>query len=236
MSLPTDLLRGLGNWFFSGGDRLGRWLDQSSAYSYRQWLVASTFALPILALGVFAVLRWRHRAYFGILVVVGTLIGVGAWPYGDPSPLGSAFSGFASDSSIGLAFRNTARVVPLIVLGLAGLLDAGVSALGGRRLRVGAAVAVVGLVVLNFAPVWEHGYLSERLLRPEDVPGYWKRAAAALDRGGEATRVLEIPGCDFAAHRWGNTVDPITPGLIDRPWLGRESLPAESAASVDLVP
>lgn len=234
-SSPSDLLRGMGNWFFYGSDRLGPWLDQSSAYHDRRWLIATTFALPILALAVAGVLRWRHRAYFSILVVVGTVIGVGAWPFEDPSPLGSVFSGFASDSSIGLAFRNTARVVPLIVLGIAGLLAAGVSALDARRLRVGAGVAVVGLVVLNFAPVWEHGYLSERLLAPEEVPGYWKRAAAAIDRGGDATRVLEIPGSDFAAYRWGNTVDPITPGLIDRPWIGRESLPAGSAASVDLV-
>ncbi len=234
-SLPTDLLRGIGNWFFYGGDRLGPWIDQSRAYSDWRWLVATTFAVPILALGAAAVVRWRHRAYFGLLIVVGTVIGVGPWPYDDPSPLGEIFSGFASDSSVGLAFRNTARVVPLIVLGMAGLLAAAVSALEPRRLRVGAGVAVVGLVVLNFAPVWQHGYLSERLVAPEHVPRYWERAAVALERDGATSRILEIPGSDFAAYRWGNTVDPITPGLVDRPWMGRESIPTGSAGAVDLL-
>ena len=234
-SLPTDLLRGIGNWFFYGGDRLGSWLDQSSAFSDRRWLVAVSFAVPILALGAAAVVRWRHRTYFGMLIVVGTVVGVGAWPYDDPSALGRVFSDFASDSSIGLAFRNTARVVPLIVLGIAGLLAAGISALGSRRLRVGAGSVVVGLVVLTFVPVWEHGYLSDRLVAPEDKPSYLHRAAAAIDRSGDTTRVLEIPGSDFGAYRWGNTVDPITPGLVDRPWVGRESLPSGTAGSADLL-
>jgi hypothetical protein len=47
--------------------------------------------------------------------------------------------------------------------------------------------------------------------------------------------VLEIPGTDFAAYRWGNTVDPITPGLIDRPYVARELIPYGGGATADLL-
>ena len=52
---------------------------------------------------------------------------------------------------------------------------------------------------------------------------------------GWATRVLEMPGTDFASYRWGNTVDPITPGLIDRPYVARELIPYGTPPSADLL-
>ena len=52
---------------------------------------------------------------------------------------------------------------------------------------------------------------------------------------GEGTRVLEVPGTDFASYRWGNTVDPVLPGLIDRPYVARELIPYGSAASANLL-
>ena len=56
-----------------------------------------------------------------------------------------------------------------------------------------------------------------------------------MQRDGNATRVLEIPGADFSAYRWGNTVEPVTPGLIDRPYLAREVLPYGSPQTVNLL-
>ena len=47
--------------------------------------------------------------------------------------------------------------------------------------------------------------------------------------------MLEIPGADFASYRWGQTVDPITPGLMDRPYVARELVPWGSPASADLL-
>ncbi len=52
---------------------------------------------------------------------------------------------------------------------------------------------------------------------------------------GDATRVLELPGADFASYRWGNTVDPVLPGLMDRPYVARELIPYGSAPSADLL-
>ncbi|MSO79931.1 MAG: DUF3367 domain-containing protein [Acidimicrobiia bacterium] len=234
-SLPNDLLRGLGNWFFYGGDRLGYSIDQVSAYANERIVIALSFGVPIMALVAAGVLRWRYRAYFAILIVVGTIVSVGAWPYDNPSIFGRAFKSFANDSSLGLAFRNTPRVAPIVVLGVAALVAAGISALARRKVQLIAAGAVVVVAIGAFAPVWRHGYLSERNQRDEKIPSYWIDAAAALDRGGDTTRVLEIPGSNFAAYRWGNNVDPLTPGITDRPWVGREVLPFGSPASVNLL-
>jgi arabinofuranan 3-O-arabinosyltransferase len=234
-SRPADLLRGLGNWFLSGSDRLGPWLDQANAYRYDRLVTFATFVVPIAGLVAAAVVRWRHRAYFVALIVVGTIVGVGAWPYDDPSPIGSVFKTLVGRNGAAAALRNTPRVAPLIVLGIAGLIAAGVSALHRKKvLELGSAVAVCIVVAVAFLPVWRNGYLSERILR-DDVPGYWHEVASSLDRGDDGTRALEVPGSLFAAYRWGNTVDPITPGLTDRPWVARELMPFGTRGSVDLL-
>ena len=98
-SSPTDVLRGIGNWIFYGRDRLGFSIDQASDYLHDGFVVVVSFAIPVLALAVAGALRWRHRAYFVALVVVGTVVGVGAWPYDDPSPYGALFKALQRDRS-----------------------------------------------------------------------------------------------------------------------------------------
>ncbi|HZB72456.1 MAG TPA: alpha-(1-_3)-arabinofuranosyltransferase family protein [Acidimicrobiales bacterium] len=234
-SSPDDVLRGLGNWFFYGREALGYSIEQAARYAEDHTLAFFTFAVAVVALAAGGIVRWRHRGYFAALVLVGTVVAVGAWPYDDATPYGAVWKRFADESSVGLALRNTARIVPVVVLGLAGLLAAGVSALRWRPVRWGATALAVALAVAGLWPVWQDGYLSRNVDRPEDVPGYWREAAAALDRGGDETRVLEIPGANFAAYRWGNAVEPITPGLIDRPYLAREVLPYGTPPSVNLL-
>jgi hypothetical protein len=231
---PTDILRGIGNWFFYGRDHLGYSIDQASDYLHDGVVVVATFAIPVLALAAAGIVRWRHRAYFVLLLAVGTLIAVGAWPYADPSPYGALFKVF-NETSAGLALRNTPRAVPLIVLALAGLLAAAVSALAARRREVLAAGVVIALALLAFLPVWRYGYLSGGVERDEELPDYWTRAATAIDRRGDETRVLEVPGSAFAAYRWGDTIEPITPGITDRPYVAREVLPSGAPQSVDFL-
>ena len=227
-SSPTEVLRGLGNWFFYGGDAIGPWIDAAVDLTTRPWLLAVSFAVPLLAIVAAVTTRWRYRIYFVALLLVGIVAAVGAYPYGAPTPLGGAFKEWATGTSAGLAMRSTPRAVPLVALALAVLLAAGLEAVARSRhgARTGAVAAgLVGvLVLLTFAPVWRDGYVADRNSR-EDVPAYWHEAAAALDRDGSATRVLEIPGAPDAAYRWGTTVDPVTPGLIDRPWISRELIP-----------
>ena len=234
-STPGDVLRGLGNWFFYGRDRTGYSIDQASAYAGDGVVVALSYAVPVLALAAAALLRWTHRTFFVALVVVGTVVAVGSWPHADPSPYGRLWRTFTEETSAGLALRNSPRVVPVIVLGLAGLLAAAVGAVRWSRWRVGSAGAVGLLGVAALLPVWQDGYLTERLTRPEDLPAYWEEVAAALDAEGGGTRVLEIPGSSFAAYQWGTTTDPVTPNLIERPYLAREVLPDGGPATANLL-
>jgi arabinofuranan 3-O-arabinosyltransferase len=234
-STPGDVLRGLGNWFFYGRDRTDWSLDQAEAYATDRLVLVATYAVPAAALGAAVVLRWAHKAYFGLLVVTGTVVAVGAWPLEDPTPWGRAWRSFTDESSLGLAFRNSPRVVPVVVLGLAGLLGAAVGAVPAGRRRLGAAGAAGALALAALLPVWSSGYLTDGMLRDEEIPGYWRDAAASLDADRSGTRVLEVPGSSFAAYSWGTTVDPVLPGLIDRPHLAREVLPAGTPGTVDLL-
>ncbi|MBK5289503.1 MAG: DUF3367 domain-containing protein [Acidimicrobiia bacterium] len=234
-SAPGDLLRGLGNWFFYGYDRGGFSLVQTSAYVSERIVVVASFAIPALALASGALVRWRHRAFFAACIVVGTVVGVGAWPFDDTTAYGRLWRAFTDQSSLGLALRNTPRVVPVVVLGVAGLIGAAITSIRVPRVRLVALATVVGLVVAAFLPVWRHGYFTPGTERPESIPGYWTRAISALDRESHRTRILEIPGSSFATYQWGNTVEPITPGLTDRPYLAREVLPYGSPESVNLL-
>ncbi len=246
-SLPSEVLRGLGYWFFYGIDRVGHWTEGSVPYTQNLGLLAVSFAIPILALFAAMCVRWKHRAYFVILTVVGVAVAVGANPFDDPSILGGLFKSFAESSSFGLALRSTSRAVPLVALGLAVLLGVGVNALAamwqGRGRQVeGVSVrtlvvagAVIVLAVVNLPALWTGAFYTQDLTRDEAIPQYWTDAIAALDAAPHDTRVLEIPGSDFAAYRWGQTVDPITPGLMDRPYVARELVPWGSAPSADLL-
>jgi arabinofuranan 3-O-arabinosyltransferase len=241
-SLPSEVLRGLGYWFFYGGDKVGPWIDPSVRYTQDLWLIAVSFALPLLAFVAAGIVRWRHRAFFVVVLTLGFVLAVGAYPYSDPSVLGRLFKSFASSSSFGLALRSTARAVPLVALGFAVLVGLGVNALAAawsrRGLRIGGVVLaalVIALAAANVPSLWDRAILGENLERDEAIPAYWDAAIADLDAARHDTRVLEVPGADFASYRWGNTVDPITPGLMDRPYIARELVPWGSPGSADLL-
>ncbi len=239
-ALAPEMFRGLGYWFFYGEDKLGAWIEPSVSYTTRVPLAIS-YAVPVLALISAVAVRWRHRAFFLVVTGVGVLMSVGSHPWDDSSPLGALFKEFTRTDA-GLALRSTPRSVPLVALGIAVLLGSGVVGLARRiqpRAIAISAMAVV-LVVANLSPLWTGSMVAENLKRDEDLPEYWLEATAALeaDPSTAATRVLELPGSDFASYRWGNTVDPITPGLIDRPYVARElflyGTPASAALLVSL--
>ena len=241
-SMPNEVLRGLGYWFFYGQDRIGPWIESAHNYTQRPLVILLGYGLACLALLAAGTVRWRHRTYFALVALVGVVIAVGAHPYDSPTPLGALFKAFAGNSKAGLALRSTGRAIPLVVLGLAMLLGAGVDAVGrwlairGRaRLSLGVALLAGALVLANFPALHDGTYYGTNLQRPEEVPGYWTEAAAYLDAQGHETRVIELPGSDFAAYLWGNTVDPITPGLMDRPYVARELIPYGNEPTADLL-
>ena len=233
-SSAPELLRGLGYWFFYGNDKFGQWILPS--VGYLSWGVPLSYGLPFLAFVSAVVTRFRHRAFFVLCIAVGVVVGIGGHPYADPSPLGRVFRD-VTDLDAGLAFRSTARAVPLVVLGTAVLLGAGVNALARAvpRLALPTGLVAVALVLANLPATWGGNLVDRNLDRAEDVPAYWLEAASALDAGDHRTRVLELPGSDFAAYRWGTTVDPITPGLMDRPYVARELIPYGSHPSANLL-
>jgi hypothetical protein len=133
--------------------------------------------------------------------------------------------------------RSLPRAVPLVVLSIAVLVGAGVAATVRRwpHLSRSAGWGVVALAILALPALWLGDVVPDNLERPEDIPQYWRDAADHLDGESHETRVLTVPGSDFASYRWGNTVDPILPGLIDRPSVQRELIPYGSPASANLL-
>lgn len=235
-ALAPELLRGLGYWFFYGRDGLGAWTASSITLVESVPALALSYVLPGLGFVAAVLTRFRHRVFFAGIVVVGLVVAVGSHPWDSPSPYGALFKAW-SRSDLGLSFRSTPRAVPLIALGLAVFLGAGVAALARRRpaWHRPAAVLLVLLICANQAALFRGQMVDRNLLRDEDLPEYRLEATEALDDGAPDTRVLEFPGIDFAAYRWGNTVDPVTPGLTDRPYVARELIPYGSPPSADLL-
>lgn len=242
-SVGAEVLRGLGYWFFYGGDRLGQWIEPGNAYTQNLLLMGLTFALPVAALAALARTRFVHRSFFVALVVVGLVAAVGAHPWDDPSALGAVWQAMLRTDA-GLALRSLPRAVPLLALGMAAGLGAGVASLAAaaapvlRRASRPVAYGAMVASVLALPPLWRGELVADNLDRPSEVPAYWQAAAAHLQEGADGsagTRVLEVPGIDFGAYRWGDTVDPITPGLTDRYFVSRELIPYGSPPSADLL-
>ena len=241
-STPNEVLRGLGYWFFYGQDAVGPWTEASINYTQHIEVIVAGYTLAALALTGAAVTRWRHRAFFLVMTFIGVVIAVGAYPYSAPTPLGSLFKSFANSSAAGLALRSTGRAIPLVTLGLAIMLGIGVNAAATRfttpkRPQRGLVIAgvIVALIVIDFPALYDGTYYGKNLERPENVPAYWIQATKYLDQGPHTTRVLEVPGSDFASYVWGDTVDPVTPGLMDRPYVARELIPWGGPAAQDLL-
>ncbi|MCB1030835.1 MAG: DUF3367 domain-containing protein, partial [Acidimicrobiales bacterium] len=233
-SSPDDVIRGLGNWFFYGADRAGWSIDQAGTYSSAKFTAVSML-LPALGLCLAIVLRWRHKQLFVTMLLAGLVIAVGAWPFADPSPLGRVYRAFSEGTSVGLALRNSPRIVPVLVLALAALTAGGISTITAQRRRLVGAVLTIGVAALAVAPSLLGGMVTSRVARPEDLPQAWIDAANHLDAKGSDTRVLELPGANFSAYRWGNTIEPITPLLTNRSYLSREVLPTGTESSALLV-
>ena len=235
-STAPEVMRGLGYWFFYGSDSLGPWISGAVTMVQNPLVLTVSFLLPGLVVLSALFTRFRYRAYFVMMVVVGALISIASHPYESPTPAGAIFKA-ATGTDAGLAFRSTPRAIPLLALGGAVLLAAGISAVATvrPRLRVPVALAVVALIGINQAPLFQGRMVDNNLQRSENIPEYWNEVAARLDAGDRDTRVLAMPGIDFASYTWGNTVDPITPGLIDRDFAARELIPYGSFASAQLM-
>ncbi len=235
-SLSSEIIRGLGYWYFYGQDKLQPWTSAAPPYMQSMWLIAVSFAVPAFAVAVGVCARWRYRVFAVSILLVGVVAAVATYPFENPSPLGAALKAAGSDSTVGLAMRSTNRIVPLVVLGLALLIGSGVSALIAVRFKTGFLVLALGvaLAAADLPPLWTGHLVANNLSRPEQLPHYVTEAAHYLNTHG-TDRVLGIPGEDFAYYRYGVAGDPVWPGLINRPYVARQDVPQGEPASVDLL-
>ncbi|MEL6893932.1 MAG: alpha-(1-_3)-arabinofuranosyltransferase family protein, partial [Actinomycetota bacterium] len=244
-STPAEVVRGLGYWFFYGGDRLDHWIGPSSSYTNDGWLILLGFGVAMGSL-LGLLIPFARRGTIVALFVVGMVMSVGGAPIGSSSVYGSWFADMAADSTIGGALRSTTRAMPLVVLGLGAGFGALVDLARRRLVDRRAASADRGVdprlpVVVGSAMLagqmfpWFIGTMTtDSLLRDDPVPAHIDALATHLDDTGEG-RVLVMPGSDFAYPRTGGTIDPILPGVIDRPVLYRELVPQGSPATADLL-
>ena len=235
-STAVETIRQLGYWYFYGRELFFPFTPQSRAYVSHLWVIAASFAVPILAVASAVSTRWRHRVFLVWLIVIGVVVSVGGHRWSIPSLYQWLWDRFSTTSS-GLALRSTPRAVPLVALGLAGLIGAGVTAFGravprAHRPLLGVTVAIVAV---NLPPLFTGDLVARAQRQPEQVPSYWKQVAARLSAKDDGSRALVLPGTDFAAYRWGFTLEPILPGLTDRPTLQRETVPYGGLGTVDLL-
>ncbi len=236
-SLASEILRGLGYWYFYGTDRVGPWTQTSVEYTQNVTLIAFSFAVPILAFLAAFVARWRYRTYFILITVVGMVMAVGPNPYEHPSSVGSVIKAIMVDTTAGLAMRSTDRASPLIILSMAMFLGAGVSALSFRLRRTSLVIGAfaVAAVAGASAPLWSGQVLADGFNQPAVPPDYVRQAAHTLDSAHPGTRLFAIPGNNFGAQRWGDTIDTVYPGLMTRPFVTHEQQIMGSLPTADVM-
>ncbi len=83
--------------------------------------------------------------------------------------------------------------------------------------------------------VWNGSTVLARYKVATPLPRYDTQAATALDATDTATRVLAIPADNTAVYRFGDTVDPIWPGVLTRPFVSGQQAPQGALSSYDLL-
>jgi hypothetical protein len=236
-SNPADIIRGLGYWYFYGSDHLGPWTTAAVRYTQDIWLLATSYAVPVLALVAAAFVRWRERAFFLMLLFVGLILSVGPFPFSHPTAVGGALKSFMTNTTAGLALRSTDRATPVVLLALFMLLGSGLTALWSRFHIMGlvTAILVAGLVVANNPSLFLGDTIANNFTQPASLPAYQLAAIKHLNATHPGTRVFAIPGNDFAAYRWGDTVDTPQPAFLDRDFITREQQILGSIATADTL-
>ncbi len=236
-----EVWRSLGYWLFYVRDPYAATTTESLRYLSSTPAIVVSYLVPLAGLCGLVFTRWAHRRFAALCVAAGAVLAVGLHPIGNRSPLMRVLAG-SDDGGLALALRSSTRALPVMNLGLALLAGALVTAAADRRLpRLGwpaqtvTAAVVAVLAVGNLPALWNGAFVDPALERDATPPAAWTAAAQALDRSGTLGRVLQLPGSEFGAYRWGYTVDQPLPGLTEKPLITRDLLPLGSAGAMDLL-
>lgn len=226
----SESLRLLGFWGFYGGDRFGPWFPTIQPFFRNPLVVLTSFAVPVAALALAAVSRWRERLVFVLLGALSVVTMAGIFPPGGPTPFGrlllAAYDGVPG--AVGL--RTTYKMAPILAVSVALLLAIGVAEVrarwsvgwgrAGRHAVLGGATL---LVAANAFPLWTGNlYPDYRTVR--SVPDYWTRAIAALERRQDGHRILFVPGSLQSFYRWGGLVGGLPEINPDLPTVRRPGI------------
>ena len=244
-STSTEVWRGLGYWLTYIRDPYAATTTAGADYMSSLRIIGAGFLVVLAGVAGLVFTRWRQRRFAIALVVTGVVLGVGVHHINHPSPFMDLLLG-DGESGLALALRSSTRAVPVLVLGLAlgaatlvDALPAWAAAPGPIRARVPWSAVAAGVIVLaalvNLPVLTGARLVDPALERDEDPPAAWSEAAADLDAAPDGYRVLQLPGAEFGAFRWGYTVDPPLPGLTERPLVTRDLLPLGSPAAMDLL-
>jgi len=236
-SNPSEVFRGLGYWYFYGSDHLGPWTNAAVRYTQQLWLLGTSYAVPVVAVVAAVFSRWRERAYFLVLLFVGMVLAVGPFPFTHPTAVGRVLKEFMTNTTAGLALRSTDRAAPVVLLAVAMLLACGLTALWRRFSVAGLVTAVLvgGLVLANNPSLFVGDTIANNFTQPASLPSYQLAAIDHLNATHPGTRVFAIPGNDFAAYRWGDTVDTPQSALLNRDFVTREQQIMGSLATADTL-
>ena len=94
---------------------------------------------------------------------------------------------------------------------------------------------MAGLVVANNPSLFLGDFVANGFTQPASLPSYQLAAIDHLNATHPGTRVFAIPGNDFAAYRWGDTVDTPQSAFLNRDFITREQQIMGSIATADTL-
>ncbi|WP_123269885.1 alpha-(1-_3)-arabinofuranosyltransferase domain-containing protein [Flexivirga caeni] len=227
-----EVLRGMGLWSLYGQDNHGAWVPQDAVYLTSPLVMVLTMLWPALALLAMRWLRGPVRVMVAGTVAIAAVVMVGIFPAaGHPaSPFGIAFEWFVGLPGMA-AFRTTNKVGALLALGFALALGVAVVKVGPRIMRRDGLAPIAAIAASLLVLAWILPAVTNRLYTsPMDIPGYWRQAAAAIDRGNPDSAVLFLPGQTRPAYRWTvDRPDDVANSLFNRQVIIPETSPNASA-------
>lgn len=124
-------------------------------------------------------------------------------------------------------------LVSIVPRGLGVRVGARLRAIPG--VRIAATVGVVLLAIVNLPSLWQRAFVDPAIDRDQDPPAAWADAVDRLEATDPNARILQVPGAEFGAFRWGYATDHPLVGLTDKPVVTRDLLPLGSPAAMDLL-